>query len=82
MARYKDYNWDVGVFIAPTFDQVQCSVLMDIRDELKDLNSFLEKQGFLFIPDMLRQIEKNTRKPVKKKSNKNKPTRKHAAKGS
>lgn len=40
MARHKDGQWDLPDSIQ-TWDQAQAAILMDIRDELKQLNSTL-----------------------------------------
>ena len=48
-------------------DQVWLSVLMDIRRELQRLNALLSCPNALDIPHILRRIDKNTQKPIKKK---------------
>lgn len=53
------YNWD----------QCHASILMDIRDELKNLNRLLRCDKFLSFPAVLREIERHTRKPRKTKTN-------------
>jgi len=40
---------------------------MDIRDELKQLNRLLRCPNFLAIPYTLNKIERNTRKPKRRK---------------
>jgi hypothetical protein len=68
MGRFKDINWNLpetpNGSIA-TWDAVKVAVLMDIRDELKALNSILSCKNALDIPVLLRQIQRNT-KPVSK----------------
>lgn len=69
MARHKDCNWDLpdrelsGKY---SWDTVQTSILMDIRDELKRMNARLNCPRFIEIPYVLEKIEKNTRKKRKK----------------
>lgn len=63
--RFKNNNW---VFrTTPTgsiesWEQVQCALLMDIRDELQRLNTLVHCQDAIDIPQILRRIEKNTTK--------------------
>lgn len=66
MARNKDLNWSCGVPPCSN-DDAQLAVLMDIRDELKRLNSVMNCQNTLRIPGVLDQIAANTRKPKRKK---------------
>ncbi len=68
--RRKDTNWNIGTADPDgryTFDQIQTSILMDIRDELKRLNDVLHYQNFLEIRSILRIIRNNTAKPRKKR---------------
>jgi hypothetical protein len=62
--RLKDINWQPGTDkgAAETWQHVQVAVLMDIRDELKRLNLLLYCTNFTGIPQVLRKVEKNTRK--------------------
>ncbi|MFA5936556.1 MAG: hypothetical protein WC822_01615 [Candidatus Paceibacterota bacterium] len=54
--RCKDFNWTVD---APYhYGHARLAVLMDIRDELKKLNSVFECVNFLKIPKMLRDIRR------------------------
>lgn len=75
MARNKNFDWglpDKG----NTYHSASLAVLMDIRDELKELNekqslanqhlSVLACSNFIAIPRVLRLIEKNTKKPKPK----------------
>lgn len=48
-------------------DQVMKALLMDIRAELKRLNSILRCPNFIAVPSKLDQIAKNTRKRRKPK---------------
>lgn len=50
-----------------SWDHVAIAALYDIRDELKQLNCTLNCTNFLDIPFKLDRIEKNTRKPRKRK---------------
>lgn len=62
--RRKDVNWVVGDGTVDR-EQARLAVLMDIRDELKALNSLLHCSNFQAIPQMLRRISSNTAKPRK-----------------
>ena len=71
MARHKDGNWNLGEKLM-TWEEVQVSLLMDLRDELRDLNvklSVLQCPNFLAIPRHLDLIRRQTkkRKYVRKK---------------
>lgn len=63
--RHKDRDWNLGTEI--TWNMVQTAVLMDIRDELKRLNSVLHCTNFLAIPSKLDAIRRNTAKKRRKK---------------
>lgn len=65
MARYKDSDWNLPDSLS--WGQVEVAVLMDIRDELKRLNSLLRCPNFIGIPFRLEQIVKNTKKPKRKR---------------
>lgn len=66
MARHKDVTWSLPDPIG-TWEVVQVAVLYDIRDELQRLNSLLHCQNAIDIPAILRRIEKNTKKPKRRK---------------
>jgi hypothetical protein len=66
VARLKDFNWNMrgseGSGPKPA-DCVTANLLMDIRDELKELNETLRVlrcRDFLLIPATLRGIRANT----------------------
>ena len=69
MGRFENVEWDLpknadgGI---KSWDAVKVAVLMDIRDELKRLNGVLHCDNFMKIPATLRQIKRNTTKPVRK----------------
>lgn len=68
--RFKDQNWHLpksndGVRIQ-SWEAVQVAVLMDIRDELKQLNRVFACSNFQNVPHVLRRISANTAKPRKK----------------
>lgn len=68
--RCKDYNWAVRLSDGnnySAYNSLHLAVLMDIRDELKRLNSLLYCDNFYRIPNTLRQIEVNTNKAKRKK---------------
>lgn len=62
--RKKDVNWTVAdeEGAVPSWERVSVAVLMDIRDELKELNRLLRCQNFLRIPHHLAAIRRNTTK--------------------
>lgn len=64
--RHKGADWDLPNKVQD-WTQVQVALLMDIRDELKDLNSLLRCQNFLQIPRTLESIRRNTAKKKRKK---------------
>lgn len=68
--RKKDVNWKPADEDGntPTWERANLAVMMDIRDELKDLNRILHCQNFLDIPQKLEAIRRNTDKPRKKKA--------------
>lgn len=67
MARHRNANWEFPDKIV-NYEQAGVAVLMDIRDELRKLNSLLSCQNFREIPMVLKTIRGNTsRIPVKKK---------------
>lgn len=47
---------------APTWERVNTAILLDIRDELRKLNSIANCHNTLAIPGFLRKIAKNTTK--------------------
>lgn len=52
----------------PTWERVNLAVLLDIRDELQTLNRLLGCQNFTDVPNILRAIQYNTKKPRKRKT--------------
>ena len=60
--RKKDANWRLNVDNngRVSNDDAQLAVLMDIRDELKRLNSLLHCQNFQAIPRILKRVSANT----------------------
>lgn len=73
--RHKDAQWHVAddAGRVTQWDQVQVAILMDLRDELKKLNAVFSCHNFLEVPQILREIRRNTRKPKKKAVAKGKP---------
>lgn len=70
MARHKDCNWNLREGKPGEQGQtlhdvktIQAALLMDIRDELKQLNALLACPRFIGIPTTLDHIAANTRKP-------------------
>lgn len=67
MRRGKDNDWNVYDDAGNTsWEKVQIIVMMDIRDELKALNSVLGCHNAIRIPRILDQIEANTKRPKRK----------------
>jgi hypothetical protein len=63
MARHKDIEWSVSD--NPTNEQAALAVLMDLRDELKKLNSVFACPNFRRIPWVLDEVSRNTRRRYK-----------------
>lgn len=74
MARHKDTNWNLpegkhGVrSTTHSWESIHSALLMDIRDELKELNRLLNCRNFIAIPSILRGIRTNTTKRKRKVS--------------
>ena len=64
--RHSNIEWQQP-FDLKDWSQVQIALLMDLRDELQRLNALLRCPNCLNIPQWLKQIEVNTRKPRKRK---------------
>lgn len=64
MARHKDVEWRLAD--PPGNEGAQLGLLMDLRDELKRLNSLLHCQNFQNIPRELRGIRRDI-KDLKKR---------------
>lgn len=61
MARFKNRDWNVGDADRDgrfTYDQIQTSLLMDIRDELQRLNNLLHCGNFTGMPHTLKRIDR------------------------
>ena len=67
MRKIKDIEWEVcdANGNISSWEKVIISVLMDIRDELKQLNAVLQCRRFQQIPQALDAIILNTQKPLK-----------------
>jgi hypothetical protein len=70
MARHKDQQWSLpegtpkpGGGAEHSWRSIKVALLMDIRDELKQLNRLLHCSNFLNIPSELGHIRRNTLKP-------------------
>jgi hypothetical protein len=66
MARHRNAEWCLKEQITD-YSGASLAVLMDIRDELKSLNSILQCPNFQAIPHKLDVILRNTAKPRRKK---------------
>lgn len=67
--RFKDIDWNLADAQGKigTWERVAIAVQMDIRDELKALNTLLRCDNFLLIPSKLDSIVRNTKKRPRKK---------------
>ena len=65
MARHKDAVWTIPDKNC-SFEAAHLAVLMDLRDELKKLNTLLHCQNFVDIPKTLRSIQRKL--PTAKKA--------------
>jgi hypothetical protein len=70
--RHKDVSWrirpnDGGDY---SWEVAHVAILMELRDELKKLNSLTYCQNFTGIPQTLKSIVKNTRRPRRKAAKK------------
>lgn len=68
MARRKDVSWSVpeqGDYIS--HEQATLAVLMDIRDEMKELKQIFRCHNAQDIPNILRGIRRNTHRPKRRK---------------
>lgn len=66
MARHQNLEWNLPDKCG-TWTEVQVALLMDIRSELRKLNSIIGCPNFIEIPKLLRAIRKNTAKRKYKK---------------
>lgn len=60
MSRCKDMDWNLPD--VASWDRTNAALLMDIRDELKRLNTLLHCSNFTDIPRRLERIARNTTK--------------------
>lgn len=68
--RFKDAQWEFKTALdgsIQSWEQVQCALLMDLRDELQALNRVIGCVNFLDIPRILRDIRTNTTPKAKAK---------------
>ncbi len=61
---YRNAEWSINDRGdgATTTEEARLAVLMDIRTELQTLNRYIRRRNCLDIPNILRRIEKNTKK--------------------
>lgn len=64
--KHRNVNWNLPDKLQ-TWEQVNTALLMDIRDELRRLNTLLHCPNFTDIPQILRAVRKNTTKRRKPK---------------
>lgn len=70
MSRHKDINWTLPTNPSGNIESwqyVPIAVMMDIRDELKQLNRLIGCHNTIRIPRILDQIEANTKRPKRKR---------------
>lgn len=65
--RHKDTEWSLPETVQ-TCEQAGVAVLMDIRDELRLIRSVLCCPNARDIPNILRDIRTNTKKPRRRKA--------------
>lgn len=75
MPRFKDAKWDlpeseVMPCTVKTWEQVGIAIMMDLRDELKKLNTLLQASNLIEIPYKLGRINRALEKMVRPKSRK------------
>jgi hypothetical protein len=63
-------NWSFHENIdgTTTYDAAQLAVLMDIREQLRALNTLLGCRNFVAVPAILREIRANTKPRRKRKA--------------
>ncbi len=64
---YRNADWKLPEPRIETWEQVGIAVLIDIRAELKELNSLLSCPNFLNIPRSLSSIDQKLTKPKRRK---------------
>jgi len=62
MARHKNIDWVLSLTSPASLGTVRAALLMDIRDELKQLNAVFACANARSIPGLLRSIVINMRK--------------------
>jgi hypothetical protein len=78
MPRFKDVEWNLqtgpNYNSTATWEQAGIAVMMDVRDELKQLNRLLNCRNFLQIPwelyEIRKAVQRKKRKPAKKPATK------------
>lgn len=68
MARHKDIEWSLPSGQLQNWEQVRVAVLMDIRDELREIRLVLKCQNFQEIPTVLRGIRRKLPAQAKHKT--------------
>jgi hypothetical protein len=66
--RNCDWNLDADGF---DWNRANLGMMMDIRTELRQLNTLLHCSNFTDIPNILRGVRKNTARPKRKKAQAN-----------
>ena len=67
MREKANVNWSLEKGSSVSWDCAQLAVLMDIRAELQRLNTLLHCGNAVDIPNILRRIDINTKKPARKR---------------
>jgi hypothetical protein len=67
--RLKDNQWTMSTDALGhySYEQATLAVLMDLRDEMKRMNSVLNCTNFLAVPGILRVIQEQTKKPKRRR---------------
>ena len=79
MARHKNVDWNLPEGgrggTTHNYQSIHAALLMDLRDELKEMNRLLRNlnsifncSNFLSIPRVIAEIRRNTAKPRRKKA--------------
>lgn len=67
--KEKGWEWTISPGIGGnySYESAQLAVLMDIRDEMEKMNRLLHCHNAVDIPNILRRIDKNTKRPAPKR---------------
>lgn len=71
-SRSANVEWDLasdqGLHLdSLMYQHIQCQLLMDIRQDLRDVKNVVGCHNFIDVPNILRGVRRNTAKPRKPK---------------